>query len=79
MTLDETNAAAAKIFDPNNFIMVVIGNKDSCATFLEQFQDIEYYEQFEELDRQPERFFLRPYIIMSLTLILPILPILLVL
>ena len=72
VTLDETNAAAAKIFDPNNFMMVVIGNKDSCTTFLDQFQDIEYYEQFEELDHQPEPFYLTPYITISFLYILPI-------
>ena len=37
------------MFDPNNFMMVVIGNKDSCSTFLEQFENVEYYEQTEEL------------------------------
>ena len=52
--------------------MVVIGNKDSCATFLEQFQDIEYYEQFEELDHQPEPLFLTPYITISSLYILPV-------
>ena len=58
-------------FSPN-FMMVVIGNKDSCATFLDQFQDIEYYEQFEELDHQPEPLFLTPYITISFLYILPI-------
>ena len=37
------------MFDPNNFMMVVVGNKDSCAAFLEQFENYEYYEQTEEL------------------------------
>ena len=49
VTLNEANEAAARIFDPDNFMMVVLGNRDSCATFLEQFEDIEYYEQVEEL------------------------------
>lgn len=49
VSLDEINNAASKIYDPNNFILLVMGNQDSCATFLEQFDDVEYYEQVEEL------------------------------
>jgi len=49
VTLEEINNAASKIFDADNLMMVVIGNKDSCATFLEQFENVEYYEQAEEL------------------------------
>jgi len=49
VSLDEINNAASKIYDPNNFILLVMGNQDSCATFLEQFDDVEYYEQAEEL------------------------------
>ena len=26
-----------------------MGKRDSCATFLEQFENVEYYEQTEEL------------------------------
>ena len=37
------------MFDPNNFMMVVLGNKDSSATFLEQFENYEYYKQTDEL------------------------------
>ena len=48
-SFDEINNAASKIYDPNNFILLVMGNQDSCATFLEQFDDVEYYEQAEEL------------------------------
>ena len=49
VTIDEVNEAAARMFDPDNFMMVVLGNRDSCTTFLEQFEDVEYYEQTEEL------------------------------
>ena len=49
VTLKEINDVAAKMFDPNNFMMVVIGNKDSCETFLNQFQNVEYYDHTEEL------------------------------
>ena len=47
--LDEVNSAAAKIYNPNNFILLVMGKIDSCATFLEQFENVDYYEQTEEL------------------------------
>ena len=47
--LDEVNSAAAKIYDPNNFILLVMGQRDSCAIFLEQFENVEYYEHTEEL------------------------------
>ena len=49
VTLEEINNAASKIFDADNLMMVVVGNKDSCATFLEQFENVEYYEHTEEL------------------------------
>ena len=49
VTLKEVNDIAVKMFDPNNFMMVVVGNKDSCSTFLEQFENVEYYEHTEEL------------------------------
>ena len=49
VTLDEVNAAAKKVFDPNNFVMSIVGNQDSCATFLGQFSNIEYYEAAEEI------------------------------
>jgi len=49
VTLDGVNAAAKKVFDPNNFVMAIAGNKDSCATFLDQFPNIEYYERAEEI------------------------------
>ena len=48
-TIDLKNEAAARMFDPDNFMMVVLGNRDSCTTFLEQFENVEYYEQTEEL------------------------------
>ena len=49
VTLGEVNNAAKEIFDPNNFMIVVIGNKDSCSTFLDHFENVEYYEEHEEL------------------------------
>ena len=49
VTLEEVNDAASKMFDANNLMMVVIGNRDSCETFLEQFQNVEYYDHTEEL------------------------------
>ena len=49
VTLKEVNDIAVKMFDTNNFMMVVVGNKDSCSTFLEQFENVEYYEHTEEL------------------------------
>ena len=49
VSLDEVNNAASRIYDPNNFILLLMGNRDSCATFLERFKDVEYYEQEEEV------------------------------
>ena len=49
VSIEEINAAAKKMFDPNNFMMVILGNKDSCATFLEKFENYEYYEPTDEL------------------------------
>jgi len=49
VTLEEVNDAASIIFDADNLMMVVVGNKDSCAIFLEQFENVEYYEHAEEL------------------------------
>jgi len=49
VTLEEVNDAASQMFDANNLMMVVVGNKDSCTTFLESFEDVEYYEHTEEL------------------------------
>ena len=49
VTIEDVNAAAKKVFDPNNFVMAIVGNKDSCATFLGQFPNIEYYERAEEI------------------------------
>ena len=43
------NAAAKKVFDPNNFVMSIVGNQDSCATFISQFENIEFYERGEEI------------------------------
>ena len=49
VSMDDINNAASRIYDPNNFILLLICHKDSCATFLERFKDIEYYEQTDEL------------------------------
>ena len=49
VSLDEVNNAASRIYDPNNFILLLMGNKDSCTTFLERFKDFEYYDRYEEL------------------------------
>ena len=49
VTLEEVNAAAKKVFDPNNFVMAITGNKDSCATFVGQLENVEFYEQAEEI------------------------------
>ena len=49
VSLDDINNAASRIYDPNNFILLVMGNQDSCTTFLDRFEDVEYYEQTEEL------------------------------
>ena len=51
VTLEEVNAAAKKVFDPENFIMVVNANKDSCSIFLNQFENIEYYETKDEINK----------------------------
>ena len=48
VTIEEVNAAAIKVFDPNNFVMAIAGNKDSCATFIGQLENVEYYEEAEE-------------------------------
>ena len=43
------NVELYKIFDPNNFMILVMGNQDSCATFLNRFDNVEYYKPGEEL------------------------------
>ena len=40
---------ASKIFDPNNYIIVILGDKDSSATLLNDFENVDYYEQTEQL------------------------------
>lgn len=49
VTIEEVNAAAKKVFDPNNFVMAISGKQDSCATFISQFENIEFYEEAEEI------------------------------
>ena len=51
VTVEEVNSAASKFFDGNNLIMTIIGNKDSCQVFLNQFENVVYYENAEEIRR----------------------------
>ena len=34
----------------NNYIMVIFGDKDSCATILNNFENVEYYERTDKLE-----------------------------
>ena len=49
-TLKDVNFVASKIFDPNNYIMVIFGDKDSCTTILNNFENVEYYEKTDKLE-----------------------------
>jgi predicted Zn-dependent peptidase len=49
VSLDEVNRAAARIYNPDNFILLLMGKRDSCSTFLKQFENVEYYEHTEAL------------------------------
>ncbi len=49
VSLNDVQKVASKMYNRNNFILLLMGNKDSCATFLERFEDFEYYERHEEL------------------------------
>ena len=49
VTLDDVNMAANKYWDHENFYLIVFGDKDSTETFLNQFENIEYYEKFDPL------------------------------
>ena len=49
VSLNDVQKVASKMYNRNNFILLLMGNKDSCATFLERFKDFEYYERYEEL------------------------------
>lgn len=49
-TLKDVNFVASKIFDPNNYIMVIFGDKDSCTTILNNFENVEYYERTDKLE-----------------------------
>ena len=49
VSLNDVQKVASKMYNRNNFILLLMGNKDSCATFLERFEDFEYYEQEEEV------------------------------
>ena len=39
--LDDVNVAANKYWDHENFYLIVFGDKDSTATFLNQFDNVE--------------------------------------
>jgi hypothetical protein len=41
------NGAGKKYWDHENFYLVVFGKKDSTETFLNQFENVEYYERFD--------------------------------
>ena len=47
VTLDDVNMAANKYWDHENFYLIVFGDKDSTETFLNQFENVEYYERFD--------------------------------
>ncbi len=49
VTLEDVNDAAARIYNPDNFILLVMGKRDSCSTFLELFENVEHYEHTEAL------------------------------
>ena len=44
ITLDDVNSAGKKYWDHENFYLIIFGNKDSTATFLKQFDNVEYYQ-----------------------------------
>jgi len=51
VTLEEVHTAAKKIYDPENFVMVLTGKKDSCSTFLSQFESVQYYNSKDEINK----------------------------
>ena len=48
--LEDVNQIAKEIFNPTNFIIAVVGNKDSSATFLNNFDNIEYFSYKDKLE-----------------------------
>ena len=52
VTLEEVNAAAKRIYNPDNFIMVIEGAKDSCSVLLDQLEDVEYFDIFDEPNKK---------------------------
>ena len=50
VSLEDVNRIAKEIFNPTNFIIAVVGNKDSSATFLNNFDNIEYYSYKDKLE-----------------------------
>ena len=44
ITLNDVNSAGDQYWDHENFYLIIIGNKDSTATFLKQFDNVEYYQ-----------------------------------
>jgi len=49
VSLNDVNGAGKKYWDHENFYLIVFGNKDSTEIFLNQFENIEYYEKFDLL------------------------------
>jgi len=45
VSLKEVNDAGKKYWDHENFYLIVYGNKDSTETFLNQFENVEYYQE----------------------------------
>jgi len=45
VSLNDVNDAGKKYWDHENFYLIVYGNKDSTATFLNQFENVEYYQE----------------------------------
>ena len=50
VSLEDVNRIAKEIFNPTNFIIAVVGNKDSSATFLNNFDNIEYFSYKDKLE-----------------------------
>jgi predicted Zn-dependent peptidase len=44
ITLNDVNSAGDQYWDHENFYLIIFGNKDSTATFLKQFDNVEYYQ-----------------------------------
>ena len=47
VTLNDVNDAGNKYWNHENFYLIIFGDKDSTETFLNQFENVEYYERFD--------------------------------